>query len=78
MFDQLHMVSSELTSQGKRCGKGPLAPLSFMGTLMAIMAEEYVHNTGTVRQITSKEGHLSTYLVKVHDYGYHGYYSDGN
>ena len=46
--------------------------------MVAIMTEEYVHSACAVKQITSEKGHLSTRLVKVHNYGYYGYDSDGN
>ena len=77
MFDQLHIVGSELTGQGKGVERATCTSQLY-GYMVAIMAEEYVHSTGTVKQISSEKGHLSTCLVKVHNYGYHGYNSDGN
>ena len=48
MFDQLHIVGSELTIQGKDVGRATCTSQLY-GYMMAIMAEEYVHSTGAVK-----------------------------
>ena len=48
MFDQLHIVSSELTSQAKGVERATCAS-QLNGHMMAIMAEEYVHSAGAVK-----------------------------
>ena len=47
MFDQLHIVGSELTIQGKGVDRATCTS-QLNGYMVAIMAEEYVHSTGAV------------------------------
>ena len=47
MFDQLHIVSSQLTSQGKGVERATCTS-QLNGYMVTIMAEEYVHSTGAI------------------------------
>ena len=48
MFDQLHIVSSKLTGQGKGVERATCTS-SLNGYMVAIMAEEYVHSACAVK-----------------------------